>query len=203
MVAQQHKRLVAQISHQSPALLKVQRQTFIAVVGDLMLQKAGVLADGQQAFGLRRHPDPGHGVQVDDVVRVFARAVDGRMDGETRRIDEAGRVLNDVSVQIDLHQTGGRHFLEIPAVRVDEEMMLRPRHARRDVGEDHVVPPVQRDQTVKGGQLDPSVPFPLGDPGLQGNSGTVGHRFDPHSSRRRKLAPHGAAVKIQLPLTAS
>ena len=32
--------------------------------------------------------------------------------------------------------------------------MLRSRHARRDVGEDHVVPAVQRDQPIERRQID-------------------------------------------------
>ncbi|MNT46403.1 hypothetical protein D3C72_1830410 [compost metagenome] len=161
MVAQQHQRLVAQVGHQPLALVVVQRQPFIAVIGDLMLQQAGVLADRQQAVLLRRHPHPVHRVQVDDELGVLARGVDRRVDGETGGIDEAGRVLNDVAVQIDLHQRRGCNFIEIPAVGIDQKMMLRPWHAGRDMGEDHVVPAVQSHQPIQGGQFDPRLPLSL------------------------------------------
>jgi len=42
-------------------------------------------------------------VQVDDEMRVLARRMDGRVDGETRRIDEAVGLLDNVAVQIDLY----------------------------------------------------------------------------------------------------
>ena len=41
VVAQQHERLVPQIRHQSFAFFMIQRQAFIAMVGDLMLKQAG------------------------------------------------------------------------------------------------------------------------------------------------------------------
>ena len=203
VITQQHQGLVAKIRHQSSALVVVQRHPLIAVIGDLMLQQAGILAQRQQAFLLRRHADPGDRVQMDHVMGVLPCAMDGGMDGETGRIDETGRLLDDVPVKIDLDQAGRRHLLEIPAVGVDQEMMLGSRNARRDMGEDHVVPPVQGHQPVEGRQLDPGGPLRLGDPGFQGNGRAVGHDRHPHSLSRRTLALPGVVVKIQLPLTAS
>ena len=167
MVAQQHERLVPQILHQSFAFFMVQRQALIAMVGDLMLEQAGVLANRQQAFLLCRYADTGHCVKVDDVMRVLARSMNSRMDGETGRIDEAGCVLNDIALQVDLDQAGGGHLLEIPAIGVDQKMVLRPGHTGRDVGEDHVVPPMQRNKAVEGRQFYTGGPFRLGHSGFQ------------------------------------
>ena len=41
-----------------------------------------------------------------------------------------------VAVQVDLHQARRRDLVEHQAVGIDQEVMLRPRHARRDVGVD-------------------------------------------------------------------
>ncbi len=177
MIAQQHQRLVAQIRHQALALVMIQRQPLIAVIGDLVLQQAGVLADRQKALLLGRDADAVHRVQMDDEMRLFAGRMDRRMDGETRRIDEAGRVLNDIAVQIDFYQGRRCNFIEIPAVGINQKVMLRSRHAGRDMGEDHVVPPVERHQTIESRQFDPRLPLRLGHLGLQ--RGCVRHRPSP------------------------
>jgi hypothetical protein len=41
---------------------------------------------------------------------------------------------DDVAVEIDLHQVRCRDLLEQQAVGIDQEMMFRARHARRQVG---------------------------------------------------------------------
>src|SRR3569623_1347369 len=38
-------------------------------------------------------------------------------------------------------------------------MVLRPRDARRQMREDEVVPAIQRDEAVGGGEVDPRLPF--------------------------------------------
>ena len=65
-----------------------------------------------------------------------------------------GDVDDLVAVDVDLHQARRGDLLEQQAVRIDQEVMLRPRHARRDVREDHVVPAVQCDQPVGRGEID-------------------------------------------------
>jgi hypothetical protein len=63
-------------------------------------------------------------------------------------------------------------------VRVDQEMVLGPGHTRREMGEDQVVPTVQRDQPVGGGEIDPRLP-------LAGRIGRSVHRRE----RRHRLSP--------------
>ncbi|MNS72100.1 hypothetical protein D3C72_1055000 [compost metagenome] len=177
----------------------VQRQAFVAVIGDLMLQQAGVLADRQQAVLLRRHAHAVHRVQVDDEPGVLARRMDRRMNGEARRIDEAGRLLNDVAVQIDLHQGRGCNFIEIPTVRVDQEVVLGPRHPGRDVGEDHVVPPVQRYQPIEGRQFNPHLPFGFGHPRFQRRRRSIRHDDLPYhcSVEGRPAPPRRQATRVR------
>src|SRR5256885_1387845 len=52
-----------------------------------------------------------------------------------------------------------RDLVEQHAVGVDQELVGLARHARRDVGEDQVVPAEVGDQPVGGGQLDAGLPF--------------------------------------------
>src|SRR3546814_5545386 len=70
--------------------------------------------------------------------RVGARLMDRRMDGETRRVDGGRRVIDPVSVDVDLDEAGRRDLLEHMGIGVDQEMMIGPRHARRQMGEDQI-----------------------------------------------------------------
>ncbi|MNN67308.1 hypothetical protein D3C81_1829340 [compost metagenome] len=158
----------------------VQRQAFIAVIGYLVLQQAGVLADGQKTVFLGRHADAAHRMQMDDEPGVLARRMDGRVNSESSRIDEIGRLLNNVAVQIDLHQRRGCNFIEIPAVGIDQEVMLRSGHAGGNMGKDHVVPPVQGHQAVKRRQFDPHLPLGLGHPRFLRRRRSVRHNDLPY-----------------------
>ena len=66
-----------------------------------------------------------------------------------------------VAVEVDLDQTGSGDFVEHQAVGIDQEMMLRSRHPRRDVGVDQIVPAVMRDEAIAGGEIDALAPFGL------------------------------------------
>jgi hypothetical protein len=98
-------------------------------------------------------------VDVQHELRILTRSVDSRVDREARRIDHVLRRLDDIPVKIDLHQRGCCDLVEEIAVWIDQEVMLRTRHAGRDMGEDHVVPAIEGDQPVKGGKLHPGLPF--------------------------------------------
>jgi hypothetical protein len=56
-------------------------------------------------------------------------------------------------MQVDLHQAGGCDLVEQQAVGVDQKVVLRPRHAQRDVREDQVAHAKVSDQAVAGRQL--------------------------------------------------
>ena len=90
---------------------------------------------------------------------VVAGRVDRRLDGEARRIDEIGRVLQDIAVQIDLHQRRRRDLLEQKSIGVDQEVMLRAGNSGRDVGVDQIIPAVEGHQPVERGEIDPRLPF--------------------------------------------
>ena len=58
------------------------------------------------------------------------------------------------AVEGHLDEAGRGDLAEHPAVGVDQEVVFRTGHARRDVGEDQIVPAVQRHQSVAGSQVD-------------------------------------------------
>src|SRR6185369_2213254 len=60
---------------------------------------------------------------------------------------------------VDLHQAGGGDLLEHQTVRIDEELVVRARHARGDVREDEVVPLEQGDEPIGRGEVHARLPF--------------------------------------------
>ena len=104
MVAQEHDVLVAEVGDEPLLLLVVERDALVVVIGEARDRDHRVLADRQQAVLLRGHGDAGVGVEVHDEMRIVARLVDRRMDGEAGRIDEVGRVLEDRAIEVDLDQ---------------------------------------------------------------------------------------------------
>jgi hypothetical protein len=98
-------------------------------------------------------------MQMKHAAGILAHLVDRRMDGEAGRIDAVFALAKLVAVQIDLHQARRRDLLEHESVRVDQEVMVGTRHARRDVGVDQVVPAIQSDEAIAGGEVDALVPL--------------------------------------------
>lgn len=64
------------------------------------------------------------------------------------------RTMTSPSV-VDLDEVGGRHLVVAEAVGVDQEVRLRPRHARRQMAVDQFGPAEVVDQAVGRGQLHP------------------------------------------------
>src|SRR5213080_3605413 len=94
--------------------------------------------------------------------RIFARGMYGAVNRKTGWIDGVRRVHCLVAVRIDLHQTRGSDFIEHHPIRIEQKMMLSPRHARRDMREDQIIPTVKRDQAIRRGKIDARLPFLLG-----------------------------------------
>ena len=94
-------------------------------------------------------------------MRIGARGVNRAVDhvaGVVHGIVVIG-LQHDFALEIDLHEARGVDLVEEEAVGIDEEMLLRPRHPRGDVGVDHVGHAVMRDEPVAGGEIDPRLPF--------------------------------------------
>ena len=82
--------------------------------------------------------------------RVFARGMYGAVNRKTGRIDEVRRVQHLVAFEIDFHQTRRCDFVEHHAVRIEQEVMVRAWHARRDMRKDQIVPTVECNQAIGG-----------------------------------------------------
>ncbi|MNS26248.1 hypothetical protein D3C72_581650 [compost metagenome] len=138
MVTQDHHRLVAQVGYQPSLLIHVQRNPFIGVVRHLAIKLHGHLVERQQPTFQRRHRTTCPGVGVQHTTGILAGSMDGAVDDETGRVDRVRRRFHWPALQVDLHQAGGRDLIEQQAVRVDQEVVLRPRQAQGNMGEDQV-----------------------------------------------------------------
>ena len=178
MVAQNHRKLVVQIRLQTRLLIEIKRDAFVVVIRQAIVKAHRVLADVEQAAGLRRHRDAGTGVGVNHTLHILPYPVYGAVDHIACFIDaKTGFVFEDIAVKVHLHQGGGGDFIKHQAVGVDQKMMLRPRHARRNVGVDQVGHAVVRHQPVAGGEIDAHLPF------------GIGHAA-PHRTTRRSFGFH-------------
>ena len=95
---------------------------------------------------------------------IVAGCMNRTVDREAGGIDLVGRCHHLVAGEIDLDQTRGGDLVEHHAVGIDQEVMLGPRHARREVREDEVVPMKMRDQSIGCGKRDARVPTPRAKP---------------------------------------
>ena len=62
------------------------------------------------------------------------------------------RLIDDVAIDVDLHQVRSPHLVEIDAIFVDQKMMIRPRQARAQVGVDEIG---SSDDTLPGDTTPP------------------------------------------------
>src|SRR5215470_5871702 len=102
-------------------------------------------------------------MRVNDRVQILARHVDRAVDHEAGVVHLVGRVVEDFSVAVDLDQVRCSDLFVQQSVRIDEKLILRARHAYRDVVVDHVRPAVMRDQPISGGELDARLPLLVAD----------------------------------------
>jgi len=84
--------------------------------------------------------------------------MDGAVDRVARRVDLVGAVHQLVAGLVDLDQARRSDLVEHQSVGVDQEI-IGARHLGRDVGEDQVVPAMQRHQAIAGRQVDTGLPL--------------------------------------------
>src|SRR6202035_2128185 len=80
------------------------------------------------------------------------------------------------------------NLVEQKAVRVDQEMVVRPRHARRDASVNQVGPSEQVDEAVARGEVKPGLPFRLAHPRRGHSRYSRCHCLPPMRKQDLKLA---------------
>jgi hypothetical protein len=82
------------------------------------------------------------------------------MDHVAGEVDAVVRgIRDDLAIEIDLDQRGRRDLLVHHAERIDQEMLVAARHARRDMVEVQVGHAVEIDKAVAGREIDAGLPF--------------------------------------------
>ncbi len=176
MIAQHHHELVAEIGDQALALIEIERDAFIIVIGEAVGELHRPLIERQQSILLRGDRNAGHRVGVEHADRVGTCRMNGAVNGEAGRIDaETDRIVDHLSVEIDSHEIRRRHLFKPQAVGVDQETMLRARQPGRDVGVDAVIKAEPVDQAVGGGEIDADLLDVVGVHGGEPCLGNSGH----------------------------
>ena len=100
-------------------------------------------------------------MRVDHGAHVGPRAMDRAVDHVAGLVDVivGVRLPDDVAVEVDLGEAGSGDFLVEQAVQIDQDVVIGPGNARRDVVVREIRHPVAVDQAVAGGQLHARSPL--------------------------------------------
>ena len=159
VVAQDHRRPVADVAHQPRALVGVHGDALEVVIRELAVQLRAVEVAHRQP-GLRAgHRHAGRGVRVHHAVRAGNAVVDRRVHGEAGRVHRPVGMPDDVPPQVDAHQVRRGHLGVVQAEGVDQEVLVRTGDADRDVVVDQLGPAEHGEDPVAGGQVDPQPPL--------------------------------------------
>ena len=166
VIAQQQMVFDAEILLNARSFIVIERNTFIVMIGKVASDEMRGLVQRLQAFHTACDRRAVGRVQVDDATGVFANFVNRRVNDEAGRIDLVRALGELIAVEIDFHKARCGDFVEHQSVRVDEKMMLRSGHARRDMRIDQIVPAIQCDQPVGGRKIDALRPLRVGHSGF-------------------------------------
>src|SRR5688572_23984 len=154
VVAQDHRRLVADVAHQALFLARLDRDAFELVVRNTPNQHRAVEVVRRKPFLQARHRHAGRGVRMHHAMRLRNRGVDRRMDDETGVVHRPFRLAHRITFDVDQHQVRRRDFAIMQPERIDQEPDLRSGNTHRDVVENHLHPAEHVEDAVGGGQLD-------------------------------------------------
>ena len=164
MVAKDHDLLVAEIAHQPLTFREIKCEALEVVVRDATVEHHRVLIGVGEPVLQRRHRHARLGVGVHDAHRVLSGEVDGAVDGVAGAVNLVWGVVENVPVDIDLHEVGRRDLVPPKAKGIQQEMVIGPRNPRRDVVVDQRCrPAVQVSQPIGGSEVDSCPPFVLAD----------------------------------------
>ena len=96
---------------------------------------------------------------VDHAVGILPVLVNGAVDDEPGRVEGIVGGLDQIPVQVDLHQAGSRHLVIAQPVGVDQKVVFGAGHAKRDMPVDQLAPVEIVHDPVARRELDPEVPF--------------------------------------------
>src|SRR5215470_7606589 len=171
VVPQQHHVGVTQIGDQPLALLELDRDTLVVVIGDLLEAQRG-LGHWQQAALERGHGHSGDRVRVDHAVNRWLRPVNRAVDDVARWVELVAeslrklRLPQHVPVEVHLDQRGGAHLVVHHAERVKEKLLLA-RDPRRDVVVDEVVHAEVAHEPIRARTVDAGLPLGRADLAFQ------------------------------------
>src|SRR5262249_4979467 len=121
------------------------------------------------------------GMGVRDADDFWTRAVNRAVNHKASLIDtEPGRIVDDVAVVIDLDQIRRAHFIPQQAERIEQKMMIRPRHACGDVGVNQIGHAEMRSAAIRRREIDADIPLFGAD--------TLAHRWNSRKIHHRLLA---------------
>ncbi len=163
MVAQDHCGLVADVAQQALLLARLDRDAFEIVVRDAPVQHGAVEVVVRKAVFQAGDRAAGGRMRMHDAVRALDRGVDCRMQHEAGAVHRPFGLAHRVAVDVDQYEVRGRDLAVVQAERIDEEMLLRPRHAQRDVVEDQLDPAQHVEDAVRGGELDARLALGIAD----------------------------------------
>ena len=119
MVAQNQHILITHIGDQAWLLIVHHCDAFKVMVGDPILQQCGVEIVRAQAFFRTGHCHTGVSVDVSNAFHVVARAVNGCMNNNARRINRVISGFDYIAFNINFNQIGGCYFTVMKAIGVD------------------------------------------------------------------------------------
>ena len=131
----------------------------IAVIGQRTQNKGALLADGQQALLLRCHGHACTRVGVDHALHIGPGFMHGAVNDEACGVHGKRRLHELVAGHVHLDQRRGGDLVKHQPVGVDEKVVICPRQACADVGEDQIAPAVEGHQPVAGRKIGAQLPL--------------------------------------------
>src|SRR5690554_3822094 len=96
---------------------------------------------------------------MDHRISVRHRHMDRTVNGEASRVHHIVGRHDDVAIEVDLHKARCGDLVKAHTIRIDEKVMFRPRHTRRDMRIDEVAPAIMSNETVGRREIDAHLPL--------------------------------------------
>src|SRR5215831_16056874 len=117
---------------------------------------------------------------MDHAIDVLASAMDRAVNDEAGFVHGSVGLLDQIAVEIDLDEIGGRHLVEQQPEAVEQEMPRRARNPRRNVRVDQIGPAEMLHQPVTRREIDALLPLSGIDIALCGSADGGRDRWHSH-----------------------